>query len=160
MSIRIEIRGPSHAVSCLERNRLCVFPGPPNIPQSPFGRKYYLLEWWKITYSGPVWGELIHESIHVLMMETKWETGNQIRQRMIKKKILWKNVPQDRFFYQIIMGTGSNILKSCHGCLHGSFVQIRMWYLWKRVYSRVRDSILGVSSTSKDSERSRLRSRL
>jgi len=43
MSIKIEIRGsePHHAVSFLRRNRIYIFPGPTEIPQSSFAWKYY-----------------------------------------------------------------------------------------------------------------------
>jgi len=32
---------PHHAVSLLEKNRLCIFPSPIEIQQSPFAWKYY-----------------------------------------------------------------------------------------------------------------------
>ena len=41
MSMKIE--DPHHAVFFLERNRLCIFPSPIEISQSPFAWKYY--EW-------------------------------------------------------------------------------------------------------------------
>jgi len=41
MSIKIEIRGLSPRCLFLERNRLCIFPGPTEFPQSPFACKYY-----------------------------------------------------------------------------------------------------------------------
>jgi len=43
MSIKIEIRGPSRRCLFLERNRVCIFVSPIEIPQSPFAWKYYLV---------------------------------------------------------------------------------------------------------------------